>query len=111
MIILRDMMTWENYWVERKVFAFSKRWRKHKLPRRFYKAGIENFVTRWETVIASNGNYITHQYCKYIKKMIDFSFEKRKKCPFNPIYVDGKMLDYGTQIMCWWTGLKWQRPI
>jgi hypothetical protein len=31
---------------------------KHKLPRRFYKAGIEKLVTRWETVIASNGNYI-----------------------------------------------------
>jgi hypothetical protein len=48
----------KNYWVERKVFAFSKGWRKHKLPRSFYKAGIEKLVTRWETVIASNGNYI-----------------------------------------------------
>jgi histone-lysine N-methyltransferase SETMAR len=27
-------------------------------PRNFYKAGTENLVTRWETVIASNGNYI-----------------------------------------------------
>jgi histone-lysine N-methyltransferase SETMAR len=27
-------------------------------PRNFYKAGIEKLVTRWETVIASNGNYI-----------------------------------------------------
>jgi hypothetical protein len=27
-------------------------------PRSFYKAGIEKLVTRWETVIASNGNYI-----------------------------------------------------
>jgi histone-lysine N-methyltransferase SETMAR len=27
-------------------------------PRSFYKAGIENLVTRWETVIASNGNYM-----------------------------------------------------
>jgi histone-lysine N-methyltransferase SETMAR len=26
--------------------------------RSFYKAGIEKLVTRWETVIASNGNYI-----------------------------------------------------
>jgi histone-lysine N-methyltransferase SETMAR len=29
-------------------------------PRSFYKAGIEKLVTRWETVIASNGNYITN---------------------------------------------------
>jgi histone-lysine N-methyltransferase SETMAR len=28
-------------------------------PRGFYKARIEKLVTRWETVIASNGNYIT----------------------------------------------------
>jgi hypothetical protein len=28
-------------------------------PRSFYKAGIEKLVTRWETVIASSGNYIT----------------------------------------------------
>jgi histone-lysine N-methyltransferase SETMAR len=27
-------------------------------PRRFYKAGTEKLVTRWETVTASNGNYI-----------------------------------------------------
>jgi histone-lysine N-methyltransferase SETMAR len=27
-------------------------------PRSFYKAGIEKLMTRWETVIASNGNYI-----------------------------------------------------
>jgi histone-lysine N-methyltransferase SETMAR len=27
-------------------------------PRSCYKAGTEKFVTRWETVIASNGNYI-----------------------------------------------------
>jgi hypothetical protein len=27
-------------------------------PRSFYKAGIEKLVTRWETVIASSGNYI-----------------------------------------------------
>jgi histone-lysine N-methyltransferase SETMAR len=27
-------------------------------PRSFYKAEIEKLVTRWETVIASNGNYI-----------------------------------------------------
>jgi histone-lysine N-methyltransferase SETMAR len=27
-------------------------------PRSFYKAGIEKLVTRWETVIAINGNYI-----------------------------------------------------
>jgi histone-lysine N-methyltransferase SETMAR len=27
-------------------------------PRSFYKAGIEKLVTQWETVIASNGNYI-----------------------------------------------------
>jgi histone-lysine N-methyltransferase SETMAR len=27
-------------------------------PRSFYKAGIEELVTRWETVKASNGNYI-----------------------------------------------------
>jgi hypothetical protein len=27
-------------------------------PRSFYKAGIEKLVTRWETVIASNGSYI-----------------------------------------------------
>jgi hypothetical protein len=46
------------YWVERKVFAFLKRWCKHKLPGSFYKAGIEKLVTRWETVITSNGNYI-----------------------------------------------------
>jgi hypothetical protein len=46
------------HWVERKVFAFSKRWRKHKLSRSFYKAGIEKLVTCWETVIASNGNYV-----------------------------------------------------
>jgi histone-lysine N-methyltransferase SETMAR len=26
-------------------------------PRSFYKAGIEKLVTRWETVIASNGNF------------------------------------------------------
>jgi hypothetical protein len=46
------------YWIERKVFAFSKRWRKNNLPRGFYKSGIEKRVTLWETVIASNGNYI-----------------------------------------------------
>jgi hypothetical protein len=28
------------------------------IPRSFYKAGIEKLVTRWKTVIASNGNYI-----------------------------------------------------
>jgi histone-lysine N-methyltransferase SETMAR len=28
-------------------------------PRSFYKARIEKLVTRWEMVIASNGNYIT----------------------------------------------------
>jgi histone-lysine N-methyltransferase SETMAR len=27
-------------------------------PRRFYKAGTEKLATCWETVIASNGNYI-----------------------------------------------------
>jgi hypothetical protein len=27
-------------------------------PISFYKAGIEKLVTRWKTVIASNGNYI-----------------------------------------------------
>jgi hypothetical protein len=27
-------------------------------PRSFYKAGIEKLATCWETVIASNGNYI-----------------------------------------------------
>jgi histone-lysine N-methyltransferase SETMAR len=27
-------------------------------PRSFYKAGTEKLATRWETVIASNGNYI-----------------------------------------------------
>jgi histone-lysine N-methyltransferase SETMAR len=27
-------------------------------PRSFYKAGTEQLVTRWETVIASNGKYI-----------------------------------------------------
>jgi hypothetical protein len=27
-------------------------------PRSFYKARIEKLVTHWETVIASNGNYI-----------------------------------------------------
>jgi histone-lysine N-methyltransferase SETMAR len=27
-------------------------------PRSFYKAGIEKLVTRWQTVIASNINYI-----------------------------------------------------
>jgi histone-lysine N-methyltransferase SETMAR len=27
-------------------------------PRIFYKAGIEKLVKRWDTVIASNGNYI-----------------------------------------------------
>jgi histone-lysine N-methyltransferase SETMAR len=27
-------------------------------PRSFYKAGIEKLVIRWETVIASNGNYM-----------------------------------------------------
>jgi hypothetical protein len=27
-------------------------------PRSFYKAGIDKLVTRWEAVIASNGNYI-----------------------------------------------------
>jgi histone-lysine N-methyltransferase SETMAR len=27
-------------------------------PRSFFKAGIEKLVTRWETVIASSGNYI-----------------------------------------------------
>jgi histone-lysine N-methyltransferase SETMAR len=29
-------------------------------PRRFYKAGNEKFVTRWETVIARNANYIIY---------------------------------------------------
>jgi hypothetical protein len=28
------------------------------ITRSFYKAGIEKLVTRWETIIASNGNYI-----------------------------------------------------
>jgi hypothetical protein len=46
-----------KYWVERKVFAFSKRWRK-QTKNFFYKTGIEKLVTRWETVIASNRNYI-----------------------------------------------------
>jgi hypothetical protein len=46
----------KNYWVERKVFAFSKN--DVSKPRSFYKAGIEKLVARWETVIASNGNYI-----------------------------------------------------
>jgi histone-lysine N-methyltransferase SETMAR len=27
-------------------------------PRSFYKVGIKKLVTRWETVIESNGNYI-----------------------------------------------------
>jgi histone-lysine N-methyltransferase SETMAR len=27
-------------------------------PKSFYKAGIEELVTRWETVVASNGNNI-----------------------------------------------------
>jgi hypothetical protein len=27
-------------------------------PRSFCKDGIEKFVTHWETVIASNGNYV-----------------------------------------------------
>jgi hypothetical protein len=27
-------------------------------PKSFYKAGTEKLVTRWETVIVSNGNYI-----------------------------------------------------
>jgi hypothetical protein len=45
------------YWVERKVYAFLKRRRKHKLPRSFYKTGIKKLVTCWETVIASNRNY------------------------------------------------------
>jgi histone-lysine N-methyltransferase SETMAR len=27
-------------------------------PRSFYNAGIEKLATHWETVIASNGNYI-----------------------------------------------------
>jgi histone-lysine N-methyltransferase SETMAR len=27
-------------------------------PRNFYKAGIEKLMTRWEMIIASNGNYI-----------------------------------------------------
>jgi hypothetical protein len=45
------------YWVERKVFVFSKRWRK-QTKKFFYKTGIEKLVTRWETAIASNGNYI-----------------------------------------------------
>jgi histone-lysine N-methyltransferase SETMAR len=35
--------------------------------RSFCKAGIEKLVTRWGTVIASNGNYIIN-YCKYILK-------------------------------------------
>jgi hypothetical protein len=51
---------WETdyiYWVERKVFTFSKRWRK-QTKKFFYKTGIEKLVTRWEMVIASNGNYI-----------------------------------------------------
>jgi hypothetical protein len=29
-------------------------------PRSFYKAGIEKLVTRWEAIIANNGNYIIH---------------------------------------------------
>jgi hypothetical protein len=42
-------------------------------PRSFYKVGIEKLATRWETVIASNGNYEKYykneyliKYCKYI---------------------------------------------
>jgi hypothetical protein len=27
-------------------------------PGIMYKAGIEKFATRWETIIASNGNYM-----------------------------------------------------
>jgi hypothetical protein len=27
-------------------------------PRGFYKAGTEKLATRWETVIANNGNYV-----------------------------------------------------
>jgi hypothetical protein len=34
------------------------RFRRVSKPRSFYKAGIEKLVTRWETVIASNGNYV-----------------------------------------------------
>jgi hypothetical protein len=29
-------------------------------PRSFYKAGTEKLLTRWETIITSNGNYILH---------------------------------------------------
>jgi hypothetical protein len=57
-------------------------------PRSFYKARIEKLVTSWETVIASNGNYIIDEILQiYFKKMIDFSFEKCKNFPFNPIHV------------------------
>jgi hypothetical protein len=42
-------------------------------------------VTRWGTVIASNGNYIIN-YCKYIlKKWFTFHLKKRKNFPFNPV--------------------------
>jgi hypothetical protein len=44
-------------------------------------------VTRWETVVASNGNYIIDYILfLHIEKMVDFSFEKRKNFPFNLIY-------------------------
>jgi hypothetical protein len=52
----RALVTITIYWVERKVFAFSKRWRKHKLYCHLFKpfwclsCHLKNY--------ASNGNYI-----------------------------------------------------
>jgi hypothetical protein len=72
------------YWVERKVFAFSKRWRlqtKTFLQGRNWKAcdtlGDGN-SKQWKL-------YNWLNIVNVFKKMIDFSFEKRKNFPFNPI--------------------------
>jgi hypothetical protein len=73
------------YWVERKVFAFSKRW--HKQTKKFLQG------QNWKACdTLGDGNskqwklYNWLNIANIFKKKIDFSFEKRKNFPFNPIH-------------------------
>jgi hypothetical protein len=41
-IIIIIIIIVNYYWVERKVFVFSKRWRKHKLPKFFTRPELKS---------------------------------------------------------------------
>jgi hypothetical protein len=74
------------YWVERKVFAFSKRWRKQ----------TKKFLQGWnwkacDTLGDGNSKqwklYNSLNIVNIFKKMIDFSFKKRKHFPSSPVFM------------------------